>query len=183
MSGEIDGRDEELRSIYVFLDQAVDGPAALVLEGEAGIGKSTLWQAGVEAARERGLRVLLSRPAEAERGLTHPGLGDLFENVLESVLPAFETTRLEQTSPAITTEKRGRASPPFFSDSHRCAWRASGEVVLPRVVDRSMWRMLPEQGAVRLRPPVPLWLRQFGNTENQASWIGPTSVADRPFGR
>jgi len=29
-----------------------------VLEGDAGIGKSTLWLAGVESARERSLRVL-----------------------------------------------------------------------------------------------------------------------------
>ena len=48
-----------------------------MLEGEAGIGKSTLWLAGVEHARATGLRVLSSRPAEAERGLAHAGLGDL----------------------------------------------------------------------------------------------------------
>jgi DNA-binding CsgD family transcriptional regulator len=104
MSGEIDGRDEELGSVYVFLNQAVDGPAALVLEGEAGIGKSTLWQAGVEAAREQGLRVLLSRPAEAERGLAHAGLGDLFENVLESVLPALSAPRRRALEVALLVE-------------------------------------------------------------------------------
>ena len=58
-----------------------------MLEGEAGIGKSTLWLAGVEHARARGLRVLSSRPAEAERGLAHVGLGDLFEDVLDDVCP------------------------------------------------------------------------------------------------
>jgi hypothetical protein len=60
-----------------------------VLEGEAGIGKSTLWLAGVEAARERGLRVLSSEPAKAERGLAHTGLGDLFESVLDRVAPVL----------------------------------------------------------------------------------------------
>ena len=54
------GRDDELRSLHAFLDRPRrTGMAALVLEGEAGIGKSTLWLAGVEAARERGLRVLV----------------------------------------------------------------------------------------------------------------------------
>jgi DNA-binding CsgD family transcriptional regulator len=93
MAVEIIGRDEELDSLSAFLDGQAGVGAAFVLEGEAGIGKSTLWRAGVEAAHARGLRVLLSRPAEAERGLTHAGLGDLFENVLESVLPALPLPR------------------------------------------------------------------------------------------
>ena len=68
------GRDDELRSLRAFLDRpAGAGMTALVLEGEAGIGKSTLWLAGVEAARERGFRVLSSRPAEVESGLPTPG--------------------------------------------------------------------------------------------------------------
>ena len=53
-----------------------------MLEGEPGIGKTTLWQAGVEAARERGCVVLLARPAEAERELSFSGLGDLLEPAL-----------------------------------------------------------------------------------------------------
>jgi len=39
------------------------GDAALVLDGEAGIGKTTLCLAGVERAREHGFRVLYARPA------------------------------------------------------------------------------------------------------------------------
>ena len=68
-------------------------PAAFVLEGEAGIGKSTLWLAGVEAARERGLRVLSSRPAEVELGVAHAGLGDLLEDVLAGVLHELPAPR------------------------------------------------------------------------------------------
>jgi DNA-binding CsgD family transcriptional regulator len=90
---EIVGRDEELASMAAFVDEVLDGPAALVLEGEAGIGKSTLWLAGVEHARTRGLGVLSSRPAEAERSLAHAGLGDLLEDVLDEVLPALSVPR------------------------------------------------------------------------------------------
>jgi DNA-binding CsgD family transcriptional regulator len=93
MAFEIVGREEELGVLHAFLDQEARGPLALVLEGEAGIGKSTLWLAGVEAARERGLRVLSSRPAEAERGLAHVVLSDLFEGVLDEVLPALSAPR------------------------------------------------------------------------------------------
>ena len=73
MALEIVGREEELAAVRAFVCDA-DGPAAaLVLEGEAGIGKSTLWQAGRDQAREEGVRVISSRPAEAERGLAHVG--------------------------------------------------------------------------------------------------------------
>src|SRR5947209_6163170 len=93
MMFEIVSREEELGSLHAFVDEPGRGPAALVLEGEAGIGKSTLWLAGVEHARTRGLRVLSSRPAEAERSLAHVGLGDLFEDVLDDVLPALAAPR------------------------------------------------------------------------------------------
>jgi hypothetical protein len=54
---------------------------------EAGIGKTTLWLAGVEAARERGLRVLAARPVEAEQQLALTGLADLLDGVVEDVRP------------------------------------------------------------------------------------------------
>src|SRR5918993_2942280 len=94
MGVEIVGRDEELGALDSFLGRkAAPGPAALVLEGEAGIGKSTLWLAGVDAARERGLRVLSSRPAEVELGLAHAGLGDLLEDTLHGVLHELPAPR------------------------------------------------------------------------------------------
>src|SRR2546425_3952732 len=93
MMFEIVSREEELASLHAFIDGLQGGPAALVLEGDAGIGKSTLWLAGVEYARTQGLRILLSRPAEAERNLAHVGLGDLLEDVLDDVLPALTAPR------------------------------------------------------------------------------------------
>jgi DNA-binding CsgD family transcriptional regulator len=90
---EVVGREEELASVAAFVDEGREGPVALVLEGEAGIGKSTLWLAGVERAREQGLGVLSARPAEAENGFAYVGLGDLFEDVLDDVLPALTPPR------------------------------------------------------------------------------------------
>jgi predicted ATP-dependent serine protease len=58
MAFEIVSREAELASVQAFIGRPASGPAALVLEGEAGIGKSTLWLAGVEHARALGLRVL-----------------------------------------------------------------------------------------------------------------------------
>ena len=105
MTLEIVGREEELASIHTFIDQAEGRAAALVLEGEPGIGKSTLWAAGVEHARERGMRVLDTRPAEAERGLAHAGLGDLFEDVLVDVLPRLPTPRRRALEVALLVEE------------------------------------------------------------------------------
>lgn len=105
MALEIVGRDEELTALRAFLDRTARGPAALVLEGEAGIGKSTLWLAGVEHARARGLRVLSSRLAEAERGLGHAGLGDLFEDALDDVLPALPAPRRHALKVALLLEE------------------------------------------------------------------------------
>ena len=76
-SSTIVGRDRELRDISAFLDRVEAGPGALVLEGSAGIGKTTLWPAGVGEAASRGYRVLQSRGAESEARLSYAALGDL----------------------------------------------------------------------------------------------------------
>jgi predicted ATPase len=99
------GREEDLGSLYAFIGDAGGGLPALVLEGEAGIGKSTLWLAGLEHARARGLRVLSSRPAEAERSLAHVGLGDLFADVLDDVLPALTAPKRRALEVALLREE------------------------------------------------------------------------------
>src|SRR5262249_24382688 len=86
-------REDELARLSAFVEQAEQGPAALVVDGERGIGKSTLWLAAVERARGEGVRVQQSLPAEAERGLAYTGLSDLFEGVLDDVLPALSPPR------------------------------------------------------------------------------------------
>ncbi len=60
------GREKELGSIETFLAEVEQRPAALVLSGEPGIGKTILWEAGVEEARERFGHVLSCRGVEAE---------------------------------------------------------------------------------------------------------------------
>jgi DNA-binding CsgD family transcriptional regulator len=99
------GRADELTSLRAFTEQSEGEPATLVLEGEPGIGKSTLWLAGVEESRARGLRVLTTRPSEAERGLAHVGLGDLFENVLDEVLPLLTGPRRRALAAALLVEE------------------------------------------------------------------------------
>jgi AAA ATPase domain len=73
------GRDVELAQVRSFIGSVPDGPSALLLEGAAGIGKTTLWHAGVSFARARGHRVLSCRAAESEARLSYAALGDLFD--------------------------------------------------------------------------------------------------------
>jgi predicted ATPase len=78
-------RTSELDEISAFLDDVRGGPAALVVEGPAGIGKTSLLDAGLTLARSHEYRVLVSRPTEAEASLSFAGLGDLFEDALDEV--------------------------------------------------------------------------------------------------
>jgi len=107
---EIVGREDEIATLHAFFDGAGEGPAAIVLEGDAGIGKSTLWLAGVEAARERSLRVLSARPAEAEQGLAHAALGDLLEACAAEVLPELSAPRRRALEAALLLDGDGDGS-------------------------------------------------------------------------
>jgi len=83
---DVVGRESEIDSLHGFLNAVPEGPFALVLIGEPGIGKTTLWREGVAAAEEHGQRVLTCRPVEAEIALPFAALGDLLEDVPENVL-------------------------------------------------------------------------------------------------
>jgi hypothetical protein len=141
MAFEIVGREEELGFLHAFLDQEAGGALALVLEGEAGIGKSTLWLAGIEAARERGLRVLSSRPAEAERGLAHVVLSDLFEGVLDEVLPALSAPRRHALEVALLLDEASEqpVDPRTLGVAVRTALEALAERTVVLAIDDVQW--------------------------------------------
>jgi hypothetical protein len=88
------GRDAELAEVKSFIGSGSGGPSALLLEGTAGIGKTTLWRAGVSFARARGHRVLSCRAAESEARLSYAALGDLFDFELPD-LPAPQQRALD----------------------------------------------------------------------------------------
>jgi predicted ATPase len=74
------GRAVELRTLVDALGRAAGGrPAVVIVEGEAGIGKSRLLAEALEAARARGLQVVAGRGQDLERnrpfGLLADSLG------------------------------------------------------------------------------------------------------------
>ncbi|WP_030927059.1 helix-turn-helix transcriptional regulator [Streptomyces sp. NRRL S-646] len=89
------GRDEELRRIELMLADARCGESgALLLQGEAGIGKTALLE--YAAARAEGLRVLRVEGIESEMELGFSGLHQLFLPVLQMLdrLPAPQAQAL-----------------------------------------------------------------------------------------
>ena len=74
------GREAELEAVERFLDGVPSGPLALLVEGEAGIGKTALWVEAVRTAEDRAYRVLQIRPAQSEAELSYVALTDLRTN-------------------------------------------------------------------------------------------------------
>jgi DNA-binding CsgD family transcriptional regulator len=75
------GRDSELEAVERFAFAITDGPASLVLDGPAGVGKTAIWTAAVTATRTTGLDVRTCRCTEADAGWAFAGLGDLLDGL------------------------------------------------------------------------------------------------------
>ncbi len=83
------GRAAELEQLTAMLEAVGTGPRAVVVEGPAGIGKTTVWQAALQAARARSFTVLAARAAQTEATLPFAGLIDLLADVTEAELAAL----------------------------------------------------------------------------------------------
>ena len=91
------GRDGELAAIARFFEDGRPRSRTLLLEGDAGIGKTTLWVEAVRLAKSRS-RVLSSRASQAETRMSFTVLGDLLVPALEgpmAELPASQRNALE----------------------------------------------------------------------------------------
>jgi DNA-binding CsgD family transcriptional regulator len=80
-------REDEMAAVGAFLDE--NGPRGLVLEGEPGIGKTSVWATAVDVARARGHTVLAARPTGSEVRLSFAGLSDLVGRLPASVFAAL----------------------------------------------------------------------------------------------
>jgi len=98
---ELIGRDDELAILADFVAGVDRLPGALVLEGEAGIGKTALWAAGVEAAEAAGYTVLAARPAEVETKIAHTVLRDLLGASFAEVAPELPAPQRQALEAAL----------------------------------------------------------------------------------
>jgi DNA-binding CsgD family transcriptional regulator len=140
---EVVGRDEELRWLRAFLVEVDEGPAAFVLSGEPGIGKTLLWEETVEEARGRVGRVLSCRGVEAEASFAFAGLSELLTDVLDVAGPALAPPRRRALEVALLLAEPGEHAP----DAH-----AIGLAVL------DVLRVLAERGTVLVALDDVQWL-------------------------
>jgi DNA-binding CsgD family transcriptional regulator len=86
MSQTVIGREPELARIVDFIGRMSEGVHLTVIDGEAGIGKSTLWLETLDMAVQRSWRVISAQPTEVEASFAFAGLGDLLEATNEGLL-------------------------------------------------------------------------------------------------
>jgi DNA-binding CsgD family transcriptional regulator len=91
------GRDHEVEHLTDLLDQVRERGGALIVRGDAGIGKSTLLAAAARQAGDRGMRVLAASGVQTETNLPFAGLHQLLRSVLTGIdsLPAPQRTAMQ----------------------------------------------------------------------------------------
>lgn len=106
---EVVGRDAEWRAVEDWL--ALRDPPVLLVHGEAGIGKTTLWSAGVEAARASGDRVLAHTATWSEAQLSFTALRDLLSDVYDDVVGTLATPQRHALDVTLLLAEPGDAPP------------------------------------------------------------------------
>ena len=124
-------RLEEFHALGAFLASSATEPSALLLEGEAGIGKTTLWLAGLEQAAGRGFQVLSARAVAMESVMAYATVADLLGGVDSATLAdlpapqrlAVDRVLLRASSEGSPTDSRA-VSAAFLSVVERLAEQA-----------------------------------------------------------
>jgi AAA ATPase domain len=118
MAADKVNRPAEEGAVREFLDSASSAPSALLIDGEPGIGKTTLWSAACERARQRGFQVLSATAATAEPVSAYTSLADLLNGLDPAMwadLPAPQRVAvgrvlLRETAAGTATDQRAVAA-------------------------------------------------------------------------
>jgi ATP/maltotriose-dependent transcriptional regulator MalT len=105
------GREAEVAVLADFLADGQFTPQVLVLDGEPGIGKTTLFEAAVAEARERGFAVFSCRPAGAETAFSFAALADLLNPVLPEGLDRLPPPQRRALAAALLLEEVDGSAP------------------------------------------------------------------------
>src|SRR5580700_10101793 len=105
------GRDDALGAVRGFLGAVEHGPAALVLSGEAGIGKTVVWEEGLAMADVACGQVLSCRGSAAEAALSFSGLSDLLSSVMPEVSDSLVPVRRHALEVALLLADPGDSGP------------------------------------------------------------------------
>jgi DNA-binding CsgD family transcriptional regulator len=109
--GLVVGRKAEVAALADFLAAARSTPQGLVLDGEAGIGKTTVFDATVTEAREQGFAVFSCRPASAEAAFSFAALADLLSPALPEGLGRLPVPQRRALAAALLLDESDGAAP------------------------------------------------------------------------
>jgi DNA-binding CsgD family transcriptional regulator len=104
-SSRVVGRDAELAAFREAL--RAETPPVVVISGDAGIGKTTVWEAALQHARAQSFRALVARPSEPESQLAYSALNDLLGDALDELLPELPPPRARMLRVALLLEEPG----------------------------------------------------------------------------
>jgi DNA-binding CsgD family transcriptional regulator len=142
------GRHEELAALRAFLTAPF--PAALVIEGEAGIGKTALWRTGTAEAAARGFRVISASPPEGETKLSFAVLRDLLDDVFDTFGAGL--TAPQRTALACALLREDARQPPepsvIAAATLSTVRLAAGDSPLVLAVDDVQWLDPPSREAL-----------------------------------
>jgi ATP/maltotriose-dependent transcriptional regulator MalT len=194
------GRQGELDEIERFLDGvAGEGSRLVLLSGQAGIGKTTLWNAGIQSANDHGYRVVTARPTEVETGLAFAALGDLLGPLLDLPMPDLPAPqrealdaallRVSATSPpqplgvslaALNVLRTAAAQDPIVVAIDDVPWldEASARVLdfAIRRLDGDRVGFLMARRAATTHEPLPTWLASIPPDRLTRLDLGPLSM-------
>jgi DNA-binding CsgD family transcriptional regulator len=105
------GRHDEVAAIAQFIDMLGDGSRVLLVEGEPGIGKTTMVQATSRSASERGFMVLAAAPAESEMPLDFAGLADLLATVPTTLIEGLPRPQRDALVVSVLRTERPTVAP------------------------------------------------------------------------
>ena len=144
------GRERELEAIQAAIDDVAAGRGGVVLiEGPAGIGKTSLLAAGQRLAADGGLRVLAARGGELEREFDFGVVRQLLERHAAQVGPASLAGPARLAAPVLGLQPQGAAPAPVdtrFAVLHGLHWLVAdlaGERPLLIVIDDAHWADAP----------------------------------------
>ena len=103
------GRADEVAALVALLADAVPEPRALLVEGEPGIGKSTLLRELLAIADSRGYAVLSCRPSRSEMDLSYAGLVELLGGVPGEVIDGLPAPQARVLRVLLRREEPGAA--------------------------------------------------------------------------
>ena len=115
MSDRLIGRDHELAVTAMFLDGVAEhAGGALLIEGDAGIGKTALVRAVIAAAQTRGYGVLRCAGEQTEARLSFAGVADLVGDAIDEVRDGLPVIQQEALDVAMlrTKSRSGRDPDP-----------------------------------------------------------------------